>query len=1344
MAWGGPLIDKAWAAQGLEYSDLSLLDSSMISTNLHQRFRTVLAGSTEKRHLFYVIFKANQRIFLRLWGITILEACATFLPQICMFKILAILEQRDSKGGSVDTTVWLWVACLGIAKMAYLGFNGWVSFIRWDIVPVTVSKQLAAVIFDKSMRMEDIKRIDSTVEAMDATASSGDTAIRAVDDELTPLLHHSSDNSKIVPETSESGAPDGDESKEGTAQNATNLLTVAIPKVARFASLSFMLLTGICETTFGVIFLILLIGAWATLAGLAIMIIIQPLNKFVQQRYGAAEDAVMDVREKKMHLVTEALHGIRMIKISAIEDQWQKTIMDAREDEVKALRRSYLWNFALDLSWGTLPIIFSSVSLAVYAYLNSGITASVAFTALAIFASLEGALLGVPLFITMGIDALVGIRRIQEHLDCRSLIEYRVPKDKVQFENAAISWPVDQERSQEAFTLRNVNLDFPNGSLSIVHGKTGCGKSLLLAAITGEAKLLSGSIGTPSQANQNFDHEDTSRDPWIIPHSMAFVAQIPWIENETIKNNILYGLPFDHDRFDTVLYASALVHDLGILPDGEHTEVGASGINLSGGQKWRITFARALYSRAGILVLDDIFSAVDAHVGRHILEYGLCGKLGAGRTRILATHHIGLVLNNASYVVDIDKSGVVRGTNAVGYSKSSSGTLTPAENSRDEVKMEGEEGEVTKKEEHVAAKFVEDEHREEGRVSLKVYGAYGVASGGILAWILIILSFFAITASQLGRSYWVEIWSLATEKTEHAFSHDANSPAGLSDEVVPHASGQDETLFYLLVYLGISLLTLVLTGVRLATVMIASLRASKALFRDLTEAVLRAKMRWLDTTPIGRILNRFAGDFEKADDEIKQSISQSLSYTFSIFGIVMASLFVSPWALLPAAILLAFCVWIARFYIQCARDLRRLQSNAKSPILDHYTSSLSGLATIRSFGKAEDYMQQFYVKLDEEARAKWYGGLVAGWMEFRQGFIGILFAVVVACGVVAIPSIGAPLAGFALGFALEYAASVVELVIKYADLELNMNAIERIKEYIDNPIEDQKGDEVPLAWPTQGRIEVQGLTVGYASDLPAVLQDVSFTVESQERVGLVGRTGSGKSSLTLAMFRMLSTRHGSIKIDGVDISTLKLQNLRSRLAIIPQDPVLFSGTLRSNIDPSDKYSDEIVFDALRRMQLLDSNNDDGAAERLTATAQEPDSIDATLANINVFRNLDYQISRGGLNLSQGQRQLICLARALISRPKVLILDEATSSVDMATDIKIQRSIREDFAGCTLLVIAHRLSTVSDFDKVLVLEAGRVEEFGPPKTLWEGKGRFFDLVQHSGEKSSIEESFGVKG
>jgi ABC-type multidrug transport system fused ATPase/permease subunit len=369
------------------------------------------------------------------------------------------------------------------------------------------------------------------------------------------------------------------------------------------------------------------------------------------------------------------------------------------------------------------------------------------------------------------------------------------------------------------------------------------------------------------------------------------------------------------------------------------------------------------------------------------------------------------VLNAAAYVVEIDRNGKARGVNAASYSGPSSGSMTP-EAKADILDAEEDDPPPKKEEERVAAKFVEEEHREEGRVSFAVYLAYIKASGGYIAWLFLLFSFAIFCATTLTRSWWVSKWA-----------GDADEIANKPEDLGISKNNHQDTVFYLLVYLGISLLTVVLTAVKVGTVLLASLRASRVLFRSLTDSVLQAKVRWLDTTPTGRILNRFIGDFEKVDDEISHSISQGAHFTFVLIGVVVADVYVSVWSLIPSAMLVLSCIWIARMYISGARDVRRLESNSKSPVLEHYTSSLAGLATIRGFGKREEYVQKMYDYIDKSARTEWIGHVVIGWMEFRQGFLGILFAVVVACGVVVLPGIGAPLAGFALSFALEVSFS---------------------------------------------------------------------------------------------------------------------------------------------------------------------------------------------------------------------------------------------------------------------------------------------------------------------------------
>jgi ABC-type multidrug transport system fused ATPase/permease subunit len=440
---------------------------------------------------------------------------------------------------------------------------------------------------------------------------------------------------------------------------------------------------------------------------------------------------------------------------------------------------------------------------------------------------------------------------------------------------------------------------------------------------------------------------------------------------------------------------------------------------------------------------------------------------------------------------------------------------------------------------------------------------------------------------------------------------------------------------------------------------------------------------------------------------------------------------ISPYIVLTALILFGASVYFARFYLPCARDTKRLESTAKSPIFEHFNAALQGVGTIRAFDKKEDYIQSMFDKLDDHARAIYFMCVPKRWMGWRMSLIGAVFTIVGASFILGFSHMDAALGGFALTFMLSYNDAIFFLLRHVVDLELSMNSAERVIEYAEMEIENQGGNDVPASWPSRGKIEVDKLIISYAPDLPPVLKELDFTVEPKERIGVVGRTGAGKSSLTLAFFRFLEASGGAIYIDGIDISKIKLADLRARLAIIPQDPVLFSGTIRSNLDPFDERTDYELNEALRRVHLIDST---------AATPITPSSSSTPIpgnANTNIFRSLSSPIAESGQNLSQGQRQLLCLARAIVSRPKIMVLDEATSAVDKVTDSLIQRSIREEFSEATLLVIAHRLSTIVDFDRILVLDEGKVVEYGTPSDLWQSEtGVLRGMIESSGEKDAL--------
>ena len=777
-------------------------------------------------------------------------------------------------------------------------------------------------------------------------------------------------------------------------------------------------------------------------------------------------------------------------------------------------------------------------------------------------------------------------------------------------------------------------------------------------------------------------------------------------------------------------------------------------------------------------------SAVDAHVGRQLFEEALTGELGQGRTRILVTHHVGLCLPKATYSIILG-DGTVQ---YAGLPDRGKFLMKDEEEHKDQPQEQKQEpldrtaehedrellrqvpshtshrskridsGELDTQGKLQPKKFIEEERRETGSVKLAIYREYLTSSGGVWLWVPILALFIIYQSLVVGRSWFISIWtrSYATHSSLLVQQPRESLVMPFMKTAMGRELGADTNLaYYLGVYVGLSVVICVMGTLRYLLVYRASLQASKRLFENITFAILRAPLRWLDTIPVGRILNRMTADFAMIDSKLGMDTGFLLYQVIQLVGIIIASLFVSPWMLLSALVLLVLCGRITSLYLSGAREVKRLDSNAKSPIFEQFGSVLSGIGTIRAFGKSEAYIDRMFDKIDCYARTSWHLFLFNRWLIWRLNIIGAVFAVLITA-VIVHTRIQASLAGFALSFALQYSSALIWSAKEYADVELSMNAVERVSEYAKIPIENQSEETpVPAAWPTEGRLEVKDLVAGYAADLPPVLKGLSFNVEKNQRVGVVGRTGAGKSSLTLALFRFLEPRAGSIHIDGVDISAIALSILRSRLAIIPQDPVLFSGTVRSNLDPFDNHTDTELYDALERVHLTRSRSNAGTVSRdepapISTPASGSDAPTLTNApaintNKNIFSSLTSRISEGGLNLSQGQRQLLCLARAIVSRSKLMILDEATSAVDMATDALIQRSIREEFQDATLIVIAHRLSTIADFERVLVMDEGRGVEYDTPAKLIEkATGVFRSMVEQSGEVENLRNIIGRVG
>ncbi|KAK7413238.1 hypothetical protein QQX98_007897 [Neonectria punicea] len=1349
--WVEPLLHYASKKNDLDVDDIPQADLKLRSEDLKKNWDAFKFEGSLLRSLLWA-YKGGIAFQ---WGLTIFRCFLGILPFWIMLRLIRILEQR---GSDSTPTLELWglVIWMAIFNLLDAWIEGWVFWYSFADMALPIRAQMSTLVFEKSLRRKNVKAAEKAKESTDSHNDTNKDTSK--DDDDSP-----SDESSVLK----------------SRQAIVNLVGVDAQRISNFSAYQFMIINSIAKLLIFSTFLVQLIGWIPFTAGIVAWGVTLPANTYFSKALMAKSENLMKLRDEKLAVINEALLGMRQIKFSAMEDRWEKRIIAMRERELRTLWKLFLADTGLFACWVISPILLAATSLAVYAIVHGRLLPSVAFVSIGIFKALEVTLGALPELITIGVDTLVSIKRIDAYLNGPEMVNILTQGSEVGFEDASISWPVDEKTADEdRFVLRNLNFSFPAGELSVISGKTGTGKSLVLSAILGETDLLEGSVRVPSTLSPA-QRNDTEAHPgnWITPGSVAYVSQTPWLESASFRDNILFGLPFIEERYKKVIEVCALKKDLSIFTDGDKTELGANGINLSGGQKWRVTLARAIYSRAEILVMDDVFSAVDAHVGRHIFEKCVAGDICKGRTRILVTHHVALVQSRTKFIVELGEgtilhAGLVSDLMQDGVMEeillheqteheimddevAEAATVVNSEDvSVADSADNTENNELQKVISKDAKQFIQEETREKGVVKKHVYLTYLQDSGGVRVWSICALIFISFEAGILGRAWWLRIWTAQGDEIESRINlqdeHGFASAFSIRQQPFHSASSlhvaetQHDLAFYLWVYVGISVVTAVVGTLRFFWGYILAMKASRALFSKMLFTVLHTPLRWLDTVPVGRILNRFTSDFNIIDNRITLDWTLFFANLLGLIGVCVAAFFASSYVIPLAIALLGVGMLIARKYLHGARPLKRLESNSKSPVFELFNAALAGVSTIRGFHKTRVYIDRMYSGLDKWDVITSYMWLVNRWMGFRMALVGTLFSTVVGIVVILSPSMDAALAGFTLSFALDFADNILWTIRNYAGMELNMNSTERVVEYTELETESLDGDKPPVAWPSSGTMEVNNLEVAYAPDLPPVLRGISFKVNNNERVGVVGRTGAGKSSLTLALFRFLEARSGNVIIDGLDISKVNLNSLRSRLAIIPQDPVLFSGTVRSNLDPFDDNADEELRDSLARVHLVDSQPATPANELATAPTSAATS---TLApkNTNIFRSLSSPISESGGNLSQGQRQLLCLARAIVSRPKIMVLDEATSAVDMATDALIQRSIREEFTDSTLVVIAHRLSTIADFDRILVLSDGRVAEFGSPRELWEKEnGVFRDMCESSGEKEKLRQTIFGEG
>lgn len=632
FSWINGLLRHAVQKKSLELADLPALPLSVRPETLHTRFERVRTGHT----LWTSLVIAHWRSFLLQLTLALMSCALSFGPQVALYRILKCLENRGL-GIQGSSESWIWVSALGFFMLLSSSVDSWLYWTVYSKLGVPVYEELAALVFAKSMRKKDVKDTKTT---------------------------HKPDESAMDPSTAALlDTEEEDEQAQEGLQSIINYAAVDAKRVADFACYSYLIPHAIIRLTIACGFLLGLLG-WRSLStGLLVAAVIIPVNSYLATRYAKSQDDLMKLRDLKLAVVSEVLQGIRQIKFSAIEGEWERKIAERRHAELQSLWTSFLYSTGLISTWILGPLMLSAASLTVYALLYGELTASVAFTAMSIFGSLELSMASLPGLMSKALEAKISSDRIDKYMDSPEKPMNTTPANYIAFEAASVAWPADEDHSDwdtgKGFVLRNLNLTFPPKGLSVISGKTGSGKSLLLASILGECDILQGKVKVPvsPQLNVRCDRRISSAE-WIIDNAIAYVAQIPWIENGTIRDNILFGLPYHPTRYRKVLYACALDKDLDMFPDKEMTDIGANGVNLSGGQRWRVSFARALYSRAGILIMDDIFSALDAHTGRHVYNHALTGEIGRRRTRILVTHHATLCLPHTDYSVFLENGHV--------------------------------------------------------------------------------------------------------------------------------------------------------------------------------------------------------------------------------------------------------------------------------------------------------------------------------------------------------------------------------------------------------------------------------------------------------------------------------------------------------------------------------------------------------------------------------------------------------------------------------------------------------------------------------------------------------------
>ncbi|PQM42316.1 putative ABC transporter C family member 15 [Prunus yedoensis var. nudiflora] len=1034
------------------------------------------------------------------------------------------------------------------------------------------------------------------------------------------------------------------------------------------------------------------LGAAPSAAALLSTILIMVCNTPLAKRQKRLHSKIMEEKDSRIKVTSEILKNIRVLKLHSWEPTFLKKLLQHRETERNWLKRYlYTGSAVVFLFWAS-PTLVSVTTFGVCIILNTPLTIGTVLSTLATFRILGEPIYNFPELISMITQTKVSIDRIQEFVkeDQMKLIpchDSEVSNVTVVLEPGEYAWKTSEQDLKTPTITITEEIKIMKGSKVAVCGSVGSGKSSLLLSILGEIPKISGAGAK-------------------VYGTKAYVSQSAWIQTGTIRDNVLFGKEMNRGCYEEVLEICALDQDVNTWADGDLTVVGERGITLSGGEKQRVQLARAVYSDSDVYIFDDPFSAVDAHTGTHLFKKCLLQHLSM-KTVIYATHQLEF-LEAADLVLvikdgEIAESGkyedlianpngeLVRQMSA--HKKSFDQVNTCQQDNRrphqvNLVKVSEEKEAINN------GKLSEKNHEEEaetGRVKWRVYSTFVTSAyrGALVPVILVCQVLFQ--GLQMGSNYWMA-WG--TEKEDRV---------------------SKERLMWVFALLSAGSSIFILgRAVFLATI---ALQTAQRLFLGMITSVFRAPISFFDSTPSSRILSRCSTDQSTVDTDIPYRLAGLVFALIQLISIIILMSQVAWQVFILCLGVLALSMWYQAYYITTARELARMVGIRKAPILHHFSESIAGAGTVRCFNQEDRFMKKTRDLVDDYSRIVFHNYATMEWLSVRTNFLFNLVYFILLIILVSLPrsAIDPSLAGLAATYGLNLNVLQAWVIWNTCNVENKMISVERILQFTKIPIEAPLviEDSRPVPeWPMAGKIEIENLRVQYNPALPTVLKGITCTFPGGKKIGIVGRTGSGKSTLIQALFRIVEPSGGQILIDGVDISKIGLQDLRSRLSIIPQDPTLFQGTMRTNLDPLQQHSDQELWEVLNQCRLAEIVRQD---QRL----------------------LDTPVAEDGENWSVGQRQLVCLARVLLKKRKILVLDEATASIDTATDILIQQTIRKETSGCTVITVAHRIPTVIENDLVLVLDEGRVSEYGSPARLLEDSSSAFSkLVAEFLRRSSM--------